>query len=123
MSEIDVYMPDEDQVEVLIGMVSTWSEIEANILYPALETVFEDASPLLRTARERLDALYALQYNIHEGENAEAPFDDLVKKYIDAVKYHIVVDVQDIIPLTSQLPHAIGLELLRSMEALKYERE
>lgn len=123
INEIDPYIPDEDLVEVLIGSVSAWGAIEAQLLFPALEAALEGAEDFTAAARERLNALYALQETMHLGEGADAPFTDIARKYIDGVKYHLVADVQDIVPLAAQLPEGLSVELAERMAAMKLEQE
>jgi hypothetical protein len=123
IAEIDTYLPDEDQVEILIGSVSAWGTIEAQVLYPAIAIAFEEAEPTIEAARERLNTLHALEESIHTGEGAEGPFTELAIEYLNAVKYHLVVDVQEFVPLAQQLPIDISHDLAREMAALKLELE
>lgn len=123
IADIDPYMPDEDMVEILIGSVGAWSVQESRLLLPALEAAFEGSETVTEAARERLNTLYALQGTIHDGEGVDSPFNELALKYIDAVKYHLVVDVQELAPLAGQLPIAISRELAASMAALKLDLE
>lgn len=120
---IDPYIPDEDMVEVLIGEVIAWGVIEAQVLFPALEAALEGAEVATAAGRERLNTLYSLQNTIHDAEGADSPFTDLALRYINAVKYHLVVDVQEMIPLAAQLPQALSAALARSMAAMKLDME
>lgn len=121
IAAIDADMPDEDSVEVLIGAVSRWGAAESELLYSALEAALEGSETVTEPARQRLNTLYELQSNIHEGEGADGPFSELARQYIDGVKYHLAVDVQEIVPLTSQLPERISRELATSMAAMKLD--
>jgi hemerythrin-like domain-containing protein len=123
MADIDPDNLEEDSVEVLIGYMSAWGVVEAQVLFPALETQLESAEPITGEARKRLNVLYELQNNIHEGEGAEGPFSELAPKYIDAVKYHLLADVQEIVPLAAQLPEAESIDLASSMAAAKLDME
>ena len=119
IADIDTTAPDEDIVEVLIGMVETWARVEESLLFPALEAALEGAESLTTAAHDRLKTLEELQTDIHLGEGAEGPFSTQAKKYIDAVKYHLIVDVQDIAPLAAQLDAHISRELAAEMAAMK----
>lgn len=121
VAEIDPDMPDEDIIEVLIGAVMTWGVIEAQLLLPALEVAFTEAEPVVDAARKRLNILNELQDSLHLGEGADGPFNALAHKYIDAVKYHLLVDIQDLVPLASQLSSSVSSELAHSMAAMKSE--
>lgn len=123
VADIDNVEPDEDMVEVLIGAVGSWGTIEAQILFPALESQLEESGELITAARKRLDVLYSLQGQMHEEEYSEEPWNALARKYIDAVKYHLLVDVQDFIPLTAQLPAGLSIQLAASMSAMKLDLE
>lgn len=123
INEIDPYIPDEDLVEVLIGFFRSWGAIEAQLLFPALEAAFDGLDEPVAAARERLNALNALESTIHLGEGADGPFTDLARKYIDGVKYHLVADVQEIAPLAAQLPAGLSAELAESMAAMKADQE
>jgi hypothetical protein len=123
IAAIDPYSPDEDMVEVLIGAVSAWGVIEAQVLFPALETQIEGAEAATTAARERLNTLYSLQNTIHDIEYSDSPFSELALKYIDGVKYHLVVDVQEMMPLAQQLSVDSSGELARAMAAMKLELE
>jgi hypothetical protein len=123
IASIDLYMPDEDSMEVLIGAVSAWASVESELLYAAVEAAIEGSEIVTQPARERLHTLYALQANLHEGEGAEAPFNQLAAQYIDGVKYHLAVDMQEIAPMTTQLPDNINRELVTSMQAMKLSLE
>lgn len=121
VGEIDAYVPEEDILEVLIGAVTAWGTIEAELLYTALETAFEGSEIATQAARERLNTLYALQASIHEGEGAEGPFNELARNYVDGVKYHLAADVQEMVPLAAQLPERISRQLAGSMAAMKLD--
>lgn len=123
IAEIDEFIPDEDLVEVLIGEFNAWGATELQTLYPALEAILEGAEAVTTAAAERLNVLHDLQAAIHEGEAAEVPYSVLAKKYVDAVKYHLVVDVKEMIPLASQLPEHLSVELAQQMSDLKMELE
>jgi hypothetical protein len=123
IADIDPYMPDEDLVEVLIGLVSAWGAVEAKLLYATFEAALEGSEEVTEPARQRLSTLYALQNTIHDGEGADAPFSDMARKYIDGVKYHLAVDVKDMIPLALELPEPLSQELAESMSAMKLELE
>lgn len=123
IAEIDPYLPDEDMVEVLIGSFNAWGTLEAQLLFPALETLFEGTETATGPARDRLNALYALEGTIHLGEGGDGPFTEVALKYIDAIKYHLVADVQDILPLAAQLPPHIQAELAGRMRAMKADLE
>lgn len=123
IADLDPYSPDEDEMEVLIGEMSTWGIIEAQVLFPALELAFDGAEATINPARDRLSTLYDLQASIHENENAEEPFDELAGKYISGVKFHLLADVQEMVPLAVQLPAAVSRELAHAMEAMKLELE
>lgn len=110
-------------MEVLIGAVSDWGAIEVQVLFPALEAVLEGSEESTAPARERLNTLHTLQNNMHEDEAAEGPYNALARGYIDAVKYHLVVDVQDIVPLAAQLPEREGSVIAQKMATLKAELE
>jgi fructose-specific phosphotransferase system IIC component len=56
---IDPYFPDEDMMEVLIGSVSSWGAIEAELLFTALEVAFEGSEDIIEPARQRLNTLAA----------------------------------------------------------------
>lgn len=123
VADIDRNQPEEDIVEVLIGSVGTWGVVEAQVLFPALEAAFDDADTVIAAARRRLHVLYELQGMIHEDETSDEPWASLVRKYVDAVKYHVLVDVQDIAPLAAQLPPRLSAELSASMSAMKLDLE
>lgn len=126
IAEIDPYLPDEDMVEVLIGSFKAWGVLETQLLFPALEMLFEGEEGVetaTSSARERLNALDTIVGTIHLGEGADGPFTELAVKYIDAIKYHLVADVQDILPLAAQLPPRIQTELAASMAAMKADLE
>lgn len=123
ISQIDPYLPEEDLVEVLIGQVEAWGKVESELLFPALEATFEGSEAATDAARERLNTLYALSSNIHLNEGAEGPFNDLAAKYIDAVKYHLVVDVKEFATMAAQLPKHISLELALAMDSKKLDLE
>jgi hypothetical protein len=123
IEEIDHYQPDEDMVEVLIGLVGVWGAIEAQLIFPTLEVAFEGTEAVLQASRSRLNTLYALQGTIHDGEGAVGPFSDLARKYIDGVKYHLAADIQEIAPLAAQLPADVSADLARSMAAMKQDLE
>jgi hypothetical protein len=123
IADIDPYFPDEDLVEVLIGMVSTWGSLESQLLFPTLEAALEGAEEFTDPARKRLRTLQTLQGTLHDELEPDSPYADTAKKYIDAVKFHLLVDVQDIAPLAAQLEPHISLELAAAMSALKAERE
>lgn len=123
IATIDPYTPDEDSVEVLIGAVTSWGASESNLLYSALEAALEGSEAVTEPARQRLNTLYELQANLHEGEGADGPFAELARKYIDGVKYHLAVDVKEMVPLAAQLPERISRELAASMSAMKLDFE
>lgn len=123
IAEIDRDTPDEDIVEVLIGLVGTWGVIEAQLLYPALEAAFDGAEDTVEPAMLRLQTLQKLQDMMHEDEYSDEPWSTLARKYVDAVKYHLLVDVQDVAPLAAQLPTRISSELVASMTAMKEDLE
>jgi hypothetical protein len=123
IADIDPYLPDEDLVEVLIGSFSAWGTVEAQLLFPALEATFEGSEAVTAIARERLNTLHALQDAIHLGEGADEPFSEQALKYTDAVKYHLLLDIQELVPLASQLPDSISHELARSMADMKMDLE
>lgn len=123
IGEIDPFLPDEDLVEVLIGAVTAWGTIEAQVLFPALEAAFEGSEPATALARERLNTLYSLHNIIHEEVEVMEPFHEVARRYIDAVKYHLVVDVQEFAPLSAQLPPAISTQLASSMAAMRLDLE
>jgi virulence-associated protein VagC len=120
---IDPYFPDEDMMEVLIGSVSSWGAIEAELLFTALEVAFEGSEDIIEPARQRLNTLYALQESMHNAEGAEEPYNEQALKYIDGVKYHLAADIQDIVPLAAQLPVGISQELALNMSAMKQDLE
>ncbi|MDB5181712.1 MAG: hypothetical protein JWP13_475 [Candidatus Saccharibacteria bacterium] len=123
IADMDPYFPEEDAFEVLVGAVSAWGVLETKVLFPALEANLEGSETVTAPARERLNTLYSLESTIHDGEGAEGPFNELAPKYIDAVKYHLVVDVKELVPLASQLTEAQSVQLARSMTAMKLEME
>lgn len=123
VAEIDPYQPDEDMVEVLIGAVAAWGAIEVQVLFPALEAALEGAEAATAPARERLNTLYSLQAIIHEDEEAQEPFTAVAQRYVDGVKYHLLVDIQEMVPLAAGLPPHISAELARNMAALKMDLE
>ena len=120
---IDTVFPDEDLVEVLIGAVNTWGTIEIQVLYPTLEAVFEGMEQTLALARERLNTLHELAETMRLGEGADAPFSELAERYIDGVKYHLLVDIQEIVPLTAQLPEKLRYEIGAAMAEMKRDIE
>jgi len=121
IDQIDQYMPDEELVEVLIGQMNVWGAVEAQILFPALEAAFEGAEETTELARQRLNVISDLQDTIHLGEGADEPFNELATKYVDALKYHLLVDVQEIAPLAVQLPDGLSVQLMRRMNDFKDE--
>lgn len=123
VADIDPYMPDEDLVEVLIGAVAAWGAIEVQVLFPALEMALEGSEAATAPARERLNTLYSLQAIIHEDEEAQEPFTAVAKRYVEGVKYHLLVDIQEMAPLAAQLPPHLSAELARHMAAMKMELE
>jgi hypothetical protein len=120
---IDPYMPDEDLVEVLIGAVAAWGGVEAQVLFPALETALEGSEAATAPARERLHTLYSLQVIIHEEVEAQEPYASVAKRYVDGVKYHLLADVQELVPLAAQIPRNLSISLAQKMQALKLELE
>ncbi len=121
IAEIDMFMPDEELVEVLIGQMSAWGAVEVQVLFPVLEAALDGSEETTSLARERLNVIHELQNTIHLGEGADAPFAELATKYIDALKYHLLVDIQEIVPLASQLPEGLGGEITLRMQDLKEE--
>lgn len=104
IADIDEYSPDEGAVEVLLYSFQKWGSIETAVLFPALEQYADGSEAIVDAALKRLEVLDGLQANIHLYEGADAPFSELAAKFIAAVKYHLIVDVQDILPLTLQIP-------------------
>lgn len=121
INEIDEYMPDEALAEVLIDAFHRWATIEAQILFPAMGEFVEEAEELLAAADKRLTVLQTLEDNIHLGEGADAPYSELATKYVSAVKYHLVVDVEDIMPLTLRIPDPQNTRLVVEMQQLDEE--
>jgi hypothetical protein len=122
ISEIDTYDPEEDLLEVLIGRVTNWGAVEVQLLFPTLEAALEGSEAVTDPARERLNKLDSMQESIHLGEGAEAPLAELAKKYVDAVKYHLIVDVQDVVPLAVQLDPSISRGLANEMADMQAEQ-
>lgn len=123
IADLDPYFPDEDSFEVLVGEFGVWGVIEAQVLFPAYESLLEGSEAATTAARERLNTLYALQNSIHDAEGAEGPFNELAPKYIDAVKYHLLADIQEMVPLATQLDDHASKDLARSMAAMKQDME
>lgn len=123
INDIDPYFPDEDLVEVLIGLVEVWGSIETKLLFPTLEAALEGSEETTDKARARLNALHALHLTLHDEYEPDGPYAELATKYIDAVKYHLLVDVQDIAPLAAQLEDHISQELASEMAAMKANQE
>lgn len=121
VNEIDEYLPDEALVEVLIDAFHRWATIEQSLLFPALEQYAPDSDQLLAAAEKRLTVLQTLEDDIHLGEGADAPYSELALKYVAAVKYHLIVDVEDIMPLTLQVPAAAARRLVDDMKLLNEE--
>lgn len=121
VNEIDAYMPDEALVEVLIDAFHRWATIEEHLLFPALEQYAPEAEPLLAAAAKRLNVLQTLQDDIHLGEGADAPYSELALKYVAAIKYHLVVDVEDIMPLTLAIPAPASENLVDDMQQMNEE--
>lgn len=123
IADMDDYQPDEDLVEVLVGSVSTWGAIEAQLLFPALEAELAEAEQVVAGAQKRLNTLHELQDMMHEDIYSDDPWSATARKYVDAVKYHLLVDVQDIVPLANQLSSGSDRQLAASMRAMKLELE
>lgn len=123
IADIDPYQPDEDQVEVLIGSFKAWGILEAQLLFPALETAMPDTEAVVAAGQDRLNTLQSLEEGIHIGEGGEGPFAALVDEYIKAIKYHLLVDVQEFVPLAQWLSIADNQRLAEDMAAMRLELE
>lgn len=121
ITDIDDFAPDEGAVEVLLYAFEKWGSIETAIIFPVLERYVEESEPIVDAALKRLDMLAGLQDSIHLYEGADAPFSELANKYIAAVKYHLIVDVQDIAPLTMQVPPAANAAAAERMQHYQSE--
>ncbi len=105
VSDVDPHMPEEAEVELLIYEFRRWVRIQTTLLLPALDTYATELSePVIAAAEKRFAALELLEENLHLGEGADAPYTDSASKYIAAVKYHLIVDAEDIIPLAMHIP-------------------
>jgi hypothetical protein len=123
IADIDPSIPDEDLLEVLIGAVAAWGAIEVQVLFPAIEAALEGSEAATAPARERLNTLYSLQAMIHEEVEADEPFAALARRYIDGVKYHLLADIQEMVPLVIQIPPNLSVLLAKNMAALRMELE
>lgn len=121
VNDIDAYLPDEDAVEVLMYAFGRWGAIERTVLFPVLEQYVEESEPLLTSAVHRLEKLQEMEDDMHLYEGAEAPFSETATKYIAAIKYHLIVDVQDILPLTLQIPERENAKVAERMRKFAAE--
>ncbi len=117
VQEIDGYAPDEGTVEVLIDAFGRWSQVETRLLFPALESYAEDET-FADKAAERIAVLERLRDNIRLEEGADAPYSELASKYVAGIKYHLIVDVEDILPLALLVPEVESRQLLARMQKL-----
>lgn len=121
VNEIDAYLPDEDAVEVLMYAFGRWSAIEQSLLFPVVEQHVEESELLIASAVQRLEKLREMEDDMHLYEGAEAPFSETATKYIAAVKYHLIVDVQDILPLTLHIPSKENIKVAERMRTFAAE--
>ncbi len=121
--EIDEFAPEEDLVEVLIDAFDHWSAAELRYLFPALEQYGNEDSQLVEAAERRIEALRTIREDIHLDEGADAPYSELASKYVAGIKYHLIVDVEDIMPETLRIPGQANASIARQMRQLQYDDE
>ncbi len=121
VSEIDEYSPDEATVEVLIDAFDHWTIVEARLLFPALAEYADEGEQLVEAAELRVEALQAIRDDIRLEEGADAPYSELASKYVAGIKYHLIVDVEDILPQTMQIPGQTNTTIARQMVRLRTE--
>ncbi len=119
VTEIDEFSPEEDLVEVLIDAFDHWSAAEARYLFPALEQYSEEGGQLVEAAERRIAALSIIREDIHLEEGADAPYNELASKYVAGIKYHLIVDVEDIMPQTLYIPKQANVTIARQMMRLQ----
>ncbi|HSH55297.1 MAG TPA: hypothetical protein VK983_00565 [Candidatus Limnocylindrales bacterium] len=119
VNEVDSDAPDEATVEVLIDAFGRWAAIEQQLLFPVLEAYAAREDDFTGEAERRFDVLRSVHDDIRLEEGADAPYSELASKYVAGVKYHLIVDVEDILPLALEVPEFESAEVLLRMRRLE----
>ncbi len=119
VNEIDAYAPDEATVEVLIDDFERWATIEKRLLIQLIEAYAEAETDVAEEAAKRFEVMQRVREDIRLEEGADEPFSELATKYVAGVKYHLIVDVEDIMPLALDIPWLESAEILARMRRLE----